>query len=409
MNSYTVITRRWRSAFAGIFSLLCACPLFGVDSAVATPVGLKGFVYLEPLEIRKEFLVRLGALELGEDLPGMLDETLQEKVLEQVSAKVDIAFQVRADDGALDFELDQLRFVTLDPERGPVADQRALISSEDALVAGVFAALRSEFPGTIEVGWSLFTDAQPTVEIPVEASARPDLKGPSFSETLSFSVGEEVARCELPDIDIPFGLLEVELTPERTGPWPWAVAGAFLVAGIALGVFGLVFSTRERGTVFLSAGLSIAFAIGVALQTKKNAGESLPDGAQANALVETLLKNVYHAFALKQESDIYDTLAISVDGELLDDLYIEIRQSLERGSDAPRVKVLEVAMIDCATRPAGEGRGIRADVSWACRGTVSHWGHSHQRHNSYQASMVIEPVEERWKITEIDVANVTKA
>ena len=38
---------------------------------------------------------------------------------------------------------------------------------------------------------------------------------------------------------------------------------------------------------------------------------------QASALLETLLKNIYRAFDFREERDVYDKLALSVDGDLL--------------------------------------------------------------------------------------------
>ena len=84
MNSFPVITRRWRSAIAGILLLLAACSVFAVEPAETPTAGLKGFVYLEPPEIRKEFLVKLRALDLNKDLPAELNQSSQEQVLQEV-------------------------------------------------------------------------------------------------------------------------------------------------------------------------------------------------------------------------------------------------------------------------------------------------------------------------------------
>ena len=53
------------------------------------------------------------------------------------------------------------------------------------------------------------------------------------------------------------------------------------------------------------------------------------------ALVENLLKNIYHAFAFRDESTIFDTLAVSVEGPLLEELYLEaVRDAKEEEGGA---------------------------------------------------------------------------
>ena len=55
------------------------------------------------------------------------------------------------------------------------------------------------------------------------------------------------------------------------------------------------------------------------------AGEMPP--AQAQALLQVLLKNVYRAFDFREEEDVYDKLAFSVSGDLLSDIYLQNRKS----------------------------------------------------------------------------------
>lgn len=54
----------------------------------------------------------------------------------------------------------------------------------------------------------------------------------------------------------------------------------------------------------------------------------LPGEQEAVDLFTALHRNVYRAFDYKTESDIYDVLAQSVDGDLLDQVYNEVYQSL---------------------------------------------------------------------------------
>ena len=63
-----------------------------------------------------------------------------------------------------------------------------------------------------------------------------------------------------------------------------------------------------------------------------------------NELVGRLLHNVYRAFDFRDEERIYDTLALSVSGDLLEQIYLETRRGLELQSQGgARAKVKEVA------------------------------------------------------------------
>jgi hypothetical protein len=123
------------------------------------------------------------------------------------------------------------------------------------------------------------------------------------------------------------------------------------------------------------------------------------------AVAESLLRNVYRAFDYHSESDIYDVLARSVQGDLLADLYLKIKQGLimqEQGGAVARVQAVKVVK----TEP-GEGKlksGFAERVTWQVEGTVEHWGHIHTRINEYSADLRIEPADASWKITAMNVA-----
>ena len=51
------------------------------------------------------------------------------------------------------------------------------------------------------------------------------------------------------------------------------------------------------------------------------------DDQQAQQLLQALLKNIYRAFDFRDENDVYDKLALSVEGDLLTDIYLQNRKS----------------------------------------------------------------------------------
>mgnify|MGYP006283200895 CR=1 FL=1 len=127
----------------------------------------------------------------------------------------------------------------------------------------------------------------------------------------------------------------------------------------------------------------------------------------AEQVFRTLHKNVYRAFDYRTESAIYDALAHSVAGELLAQLYLDIRRGVEiENEGGARTRIREVEIVDGAVLPArDEEYGFRYDCRWTVTGTVEHWGHIHSRKNLYQATFEIGVRDEAWKITEVSVTN----
>lgn len=130
---------------------------------------------------------------------------------------------------------------------------------------------------------------------------------------------------------------------------------------------------------------------------------------EAQEIVSPLLRNVYRAFDHHAESDVYDVLARSVDGELLRKLYLETIQALTLdGREGTRVTIAEFSATVDKVEAAPTGEGFVADCNWMARGIVGHWGHSHPRVNIYNARITITPVKEEWKLTGLEVQEVRR-
>jgi hypothetical protein len=128
---------------------------------------------------------------------------------------------------------------------------------------------------------------------------------------------------------------------------------------------------------------------------------------EASQIFAQLHKNMFRAFDYRNESDIYDALAKSVDGELLRRLYLQINQSLkmkEQGGTVARID--EVTLMGGGQQPL---ELIPGDVGfmyrsrWNVTGTVEHWGHVHQRVNQYDAQFTLKLVDDNWKIVDLEM------
>jgi hypothetical protein len=120
-------------------------------------------------------------------------------------------------------------------------------------------------------------------------------------------------------------------------------------------------------------------------------------------LVGGLLHNVYRAFDFRDESRIYDVLALSAHGDLLEQLFLETRRGLELQSQGgARAQVKQVELIDLSVVPAA-GRAFTAAASWNVAGSVGHWGHNHERRNRYRAELEVAPVDGVWKLVDVTI------
>jgi hypothetical protein len=128
---------------------------------------------------------------------------------------------------------------------------------------------------------------------------------------------------------------------------------------------------------------------------------------EARQVFEALHRNVYRAFEFGDENAVYDALACSVSGDLLEKLYLQIRKGLEmqeQGGAVSRIRGVELLEGDFQTTTAtDELPGFDYECDWTVNGTVEHWGHIHSRTNQYAARFKVSAIEGEWKITDVEV------
>lgn len=145
------------------------------------------------------------------------------------------------------------------------------------------------------------------------------------------------------------------------------------------------------------------------------------DDEQAVAVFTELHRNIYRAFDYNTDSAIYDALAQSVEGPELDVIFNDVYASLilqEEGgavSKVQEVDILEARVIDL---PPTEGkadaaRDLGTDAAgpppfavrcaWTVRGLVSHFGHTHERLNSFEATYTLAPRHGEWRIIDTEL------
>lgn len=141
------------------------------------------------------------------------------------------------------------------------------------------------------------------------------------------------------------------------------------------------------------------------------------DSTTTDSIIQSLHQNIYRAFDYREESDIYDALAQSVSGDLLEDLYLDIRQGLqmrEQGGAVSRVssvEMMESNREDVKALPKGLDSWQVFDYicRWNVEGVVEHWGHVHTQVNQYEARFEVAALPESgWRIIDMEILDESR-
>lgn len=132
--------------------------------------------------------------------------------------------------------------------------------------------------------------------------------------------------------------------------------------------------------------------------------------AQATEIFRKLHQGVYRSLDFGSEDRVYDVLASSVDGPLLEKLYLQLHQSLEMREQSGAVARIQSIKYESGketprSSTAVPWPGFEYSATWTVAGTVEHWGHIHERQNRFDAVFTIEPRDGNWKITRMDISN----
>ena len=171
---------------------------------------------------------------------------------------------------------------------------------------------------------------------------------------------------------------------------PRSALGTGLVAAV------VVLVIRPQGPAFLALGTRAAPTV---------------EPEEAARTFEALHANLYRAFDYEEERSVYDALARSVSGELLEETYVSVRRALvmeEEGGAMSRV----IAVRPLETRVESQGEvdvgGRRAQAftlaaRWQVDGRVTHWGHAHERTNEYDGRFTVVAEPDGWRIHDAEI------
>lgn len=371
--------------------------------------ALMSFLYIEPHEVRHEVLIRVKDLENWMDLGLRGDEYIEIDELDDLKQRIG-AFMltrntVKVDGNALKPILDRSNYIKVDVTGIQILEQPQRLEQSTAIVGVIIAYLTEELPQQVSVDWDLFTDQVQRVPAtatdpagPLPTYLTPDdnvhawtnfLKNYTPPAVVQVALKDTVGKITLPVVSI--GALIVAIA---IGWWLWQLRRqqlpymlpllAFVTATvIAVVAFPFMQLTIHRPAVMI--------------------GQLSTD--ETRLVMHSLLKNVYRSFDFRDESDIYDKLAVSVKGELLEEIYLQNRKSFavkKAGGAQARVNEVEIIEAEAKSLPSEE-KGYAVKARWTAQGSVGHWGHVHIRKNYYDALLNLQVEDGYWKITGLEL------
>ena len=362
---------------------------------------ISAFLYVEPFEVRKEVVIRPKDLEQWIDLglegrdviPVSEQEELKSRIVEFLDDRNPVTINGRPAEGFLD----RVHFIYRTLRTSGVVDPPRDLDVTSATLGVIWIYPTETLPDSAAMQWELFSDRVPRIPGAVtdEAGALPYF----------LTEDDNVLGWEnfLTNPTIP-GLVPVE-APPAGGRLPALIVAIAAFVGLIAVAFVVTRSIRAGAQiprVAIPAGVVLLLVIAASAPfVARSRGLS---EEETRGVVSGLLLNVYKAFDYREESAIYDALARTTSGDLLTDVYLETRRSLELANQGgARAKVRTLDVTEATNEPLDRSGSFRSRASWNVHGSVGHWGHVHQRVNRYDADLKVEVIDGAWKITELDV------
>jgi len=365
---------------------------------------MAGFIYVEPYEVRKEIIARPKDLQrwvdLGLDGKKTIPVEMQADILQKASAFLAQHQPVTIDGKPAIHSLMRANFLQRSLRTSLVIDPPEELDVNSAIIGVIFIYPHEAFADSVTMEWDMF-DERITI-VPV---AGVDPTGPlkQFLEP-DFSTLEWQNFIRIPVMPT---LVDIVSPPGALAEWLTYLRWVFGTVALMLAAVWIRSVTARTGHTIASGAAAIVVIALAAASWWFAERASLDDDATKD-MVAGLLTNVYRAFDFRDESEVYDVLARSVDGALLSDVYLEMRRGLVLANQGGAVaKVKGIELLDIAASPA-EDQTIEATTTWLVRASVGHWGHIHERRNQYQANLRLQVIDGAWKLVDLEIVDAVR-
>lgn len=370
--------------------------------------GLRTYLYIEPYEVRNEILVRVKDMMDWIDFDLRGDEFIEEDEFNRLREQVGQFFlereNVEIDGKRLKPLLDRTAFVESSMLRSRFIETPERVPLNTAMIGVIITYLTEGIPQEVTTKWDLFSDRIQRV-----TARMTDPAGP-FPYDLEPDDNILTWKNYLKNYTIPT-VANVTVDKRHKGlPVPLGtVACIFLMVPVALNIRSRKKNSKPIRTMlaaFIVLTVSALLLVPVLQVPFGGAARAEKvNNEDAKIILNSLLKNVYRAFDFREESDIYDKLAISVSGDLLADIYLQHRKSMvveQAGGAQAKVDTIDIVDVSVQESEAHDD-AIDFRSVWTATGTVGHWGHIHTRRNRYDAVITLQPVKGSWKIVALEL------
>ena len=373
------------------------------------------FIYIEPGEVRHEILVPLATLgtiiRMQHRDPAFIDIDEQDAIREEIRKWLTPAAPATINGTRIEPRFTRIDFYSLN-----LADFATQAAAQKVSMAsgrvGIILSYRPADDSVRDVAlpWTLFYSG--LTKIPAVV-----ITWPGAMDRFEFSrfnkPEDNTLRWSCPDdaLPKPIATVPASIPAPPTISVPVLTLITLALAGIN---FFLLRLAKSPARWILPAAFLVAAVLVIPVKPLvlphpwQQPAELNP--AAARDVFQQLHAGMYRALDFGSEERIYDALDATIDGPLLEELYLQLQESLrvrEQGGAIARIK--DITFTDATPVPRTEADqtnpwpafAIRA--TWQVAGTVEHWGHVHERENQFEAVFSIKPVNNNWKITRMDI------
>jgi hypothetical protein len=372
------------------------------------------YLYIDPYGARFECLVAVPDLmrQAGKNVPSALAPGIREEVLKTGREAAQTWLEWKLDgQPAPKLALSSVNLVKGVPGRTERPAEDELLVASQTMVGFTWEIELESIPKSMTIIWKGFNAAWTTLPVTVVVGSQ--------SENFMLTA-EQPSRVwnNQGRLSLRTPLAEVPHLP----PAPRLEIPVASLLFLGVGIVVLVILRRSGGGriagrmvlnwIIVLAGTFVLWPVlNVSIRLP---GHQQVSSEQAEKILQALLRNTYRAFDQHSESAIYDVLERSIDGDLLQKIYLQTIEALTLDEqDKARVRVTDMDVQVTHTEPRKGADGFVADVRWTVLGTVGHWGHEHQRVNRYLAKVTVAPVKAKsagkdnapdaWKMVGLEV------
>ena len=368
---------------------------------ITSYTGLYSYIYLNDREVRHEILVPLLTFEewlpIKRANPEFLEVAEQDAMRGQIAEWFRNRNPVEIDGIPVKPVLQRLQFFGLDIQDFAQNAEPRRISAYQARLGIILSYPAKAPPNRVNLTWEVFQESAPFLRsIVYDRNANP---------TEEFFVKDQpdfewIREGETPAV----ASFQTDWTPIQSKRKISNVSYGLIGIAFAGGAFTWMLYRNHPQCIPRSLGVAGIWLIGAFMFKDHEPVANRPLAPDFTKHTAILLQNIYRAYDYGDQSDVYDALAHSVNGPLLDELFLKIQSGLrmqEQGGAIANVQEVRIVSI----KPALDNPESLY-CKWNVTGTVEHWGHIHTRENQYSARIKLDVSEKgRGRISKFEVTN----